>query len=62
MSEYQVYSIDAQGRISDYRLIQAATDDEAIFAAQSMKRQLKTEVWRGDRRVGRVAAVPRIAP
>ena len=60
MQEYQVYSIDPEGRITDNRVIEAANDDEAIFAVRSMKRQLDTEVWRRDRRLARVPGVPHI--
>ena len=56
MKEYRVYSIDGCGRITGDRTIEAADDDEAVFAARSMKRPLMTEVWFRDRRVGRVAA------
>jgi len=61
VQEYQVYSIDPEGRITDNRVIEAANDDEAVFAVRSMKRQLDTEVWRRDRRLARVPGVPHLA-
>ena len=60
MTQYRVYSIDPQGRISGDRVIEAASDDEAIFAVRSMQRELNTEVWHGDRRVGRIAGIPKV--
>jgi hypothetical protein len=56
--QYQVYSIEPDGRISGNRVIEAASDDEAVFAVRSMQRQLTTEVWHGDRRVGRIPGAP----
>ena len=54
MREYQVYSIDECGRIVGERTIEAANDDEALFDVRSMQRPLMTELWRGDRRIGRI--------
>jgi hypothetical protein len=59
--QYQIYSIDLEGRISGNRTIHAVDDDEAILAVRSMQRALNTEIWRGDRRVGRIAGVSRLA-
>ena len=59
--QYQVYSIDPEGRITGNRVIEAANDDEAIFAVRSMKRQLDTEVWRRDQRLARIPGTPRLA-
>ena len=59
--QYQIYSIDPEGRISGNRTIHAAGDNEAILAVRSMQRALNTEIWRGDRRVGRIAGVRRLA-
>ena len=53
--KYLIYSIDPEGRISGDRLIHAEGDSEAILAVRSMRRPLNTEIWRGDRRVGRIA-------
>jgi hypothetical protein len=58
MKKYQVYSIDEGGAITGNREIEAASDDEAIFAVRAMQRPLYTEVWYGDRRVARVPARP----
>ena len=54
MREYRVYSIDECGRIVGERTIEAANDDEALFDVRSMQRPLMTELWRGDRRIGRI--------
>jgi len=56
MKEYQVYSIDENGGIAGNRVIQAESDEEAIFAVRSMQRPLETQVWNRDRRIGRIAA------
>ena len=54
MREYRVYSVDEAGRISGERTIDAANDDEAVFAVRSMQRALNTEIWYRDRRIARV--------
>jgi hypothetical protein len=60
--EYQIYSIDPEGRITGNRIIEALSDEEAIFAVRSMQRQFNTEVWQHDRRIGRVPGVARLSP
>jgi hypothetical protein len=62
MRKYQVYSVDPEGRVLGNRVIEAASDDDAIFTARSMRRQFNTEIWHRDRRVGRIAGVPRVSP
>jgi hypothetical protein len=52
--EYRVYSIDECGRITGERTIEAQSDDDALFDVRSMQRPLMTELWLGDRRIGRV--------
>ena len=54
MKTYHVYSVDEHGSISGNRTIEAANDDEAVFAVRSMQRLLETEVWDRDRRVARI--------
>lgn len=54
MREYQVYSIDERGIIVGNRVIEAPSDEEAVFAVRSMQRPHPTEVWYRDRRVGKV--------
>lgn len=54
MKTYQVYSVDENGSISGNRTIEAANDDEAVFAVRSMQRPLETQIWDRDRRVARV--------
>jgi hypothetical protein len=56
MREYQIYSIDSAGVIVGNRMIEAESDDEAVYAVRSMQRPNVTEVWYRDRRVGRVPA------
>ena len=58
--QYQIYSIDPEGRISGDRLVHADGDSEAILTVRSMRRPLNTEIWHGDRRVGRIAGVQRL--
>lgn len=38
MKEYQVYSIDENGMISGNSVIEAQSDEEAVFAVRSMQR------------------------
>jgi hypothetical protein len=54
MKTYRVYSVDGNGQITGDRTIEAANDQEAVFAVRSMERQLDTEVWDRDRRIARV--------
>lgn len=54
MARYNVYSIDHDGSISGERLIDAVSDDEAIFAVRSMRRPIETQIWVGDRRIATV--------
>ena len=61
MTEYRVYSIDECGRITGERTIEASSDDDALFDVRSMQRPLMTELWRGDRRIGRVPPRPVVA-
>lgn len=58
MKTYHVYSVDEHGSISGNRTIEAANDDEAVFAVRSMQRPVETEIWDRDRRVARVPAHP----
>jgi hypothetical protein len=37
-------------------VIEAVSDEEAVWAVKSMQRPLNTEVWYRDRRVGRIPA------
>jgi hypothetical protein len=55
VKRYQVYSITEDGSITGDREIEAASDDEAVFAVRAMKRPDPTEIWHRDRRVARVA-------
>ena len=56
MRTYQVYSLNGSGGITGNRNIEAENDGEALFAVRSMQRPLVTEVWSGDRRIGRIPA------
>jgi hypothetical protein len=55
MRAYQVYSIDENGSILGSRMIEAQSDEQAVFAARAMQRPYNTEVWHRDRRVARLA-------
>ena len=54
MKQYQVYSIDEDGRIVSERKIEADSDDNAVYEARAMQRPLNTEVWNADRRIARI--------
>ena len=56
MKSYHVYSVDEHGGICGDRTLEAANDEEAIFAVRSMARQLETQIWDRDRRVARIPA------
>jgi hypothetical protein len=56
MKEYQVYSIDQNGAIIWNRVIEAASDEDAVISVRSMQRPHNTEVWHRDRRIGRIPA------
>jgi hypothetical protein len=59
VQKYQVYSITEDGSVTGNREIEAASDDEAIFTVRAMQRPHNTEIWYRDRRVARVAPIPR---
>lgn len=61
VKKYQVYSVAPDGGIVGHQLIRAYCDEEAIAAVRSMQRQLNTEIWYVDRRIGRVPGVPRLS-
>jgi hypothetical protein len=53
MADYRVYTIGLkEGRIIDSRLIEAATDEEAMAAAAKFLKENTLEVWTGTKRVG----------
>lgn len=54
MAQYRVYSVDGEGAIVGDRFIDAANDEEAIFAVRSMQRPLPCEIWQRDRRIAKV--------
>jgi hypothetical protein len=54
MKTYRVYSLLGNGSITGEREIDAASDDEAVFAVRAMQRDLVTEIWQRDRRIARV--------
>ena len=54
MPSYTVYSVDEEGSISGQRTLDAAGDDEAIFAVRSMQRPVETEIWHRDRRIATI--------
>ena len=56
MTEYRLYCLDGANRITRAEGIRAASDDEAIEAARSMKLPVKCELWQRDRLVARIAA------
>jgi hypothetical protein len=54
MRTYQVYSLDANGRICGDRMIEAESDTEIVWTVRSMQRELDTEIWDHDRRIAKV--------
>lgn len=54
MSDYRLYSYDGAGKVWAADWIAAASDDEAIAAAQSLNTGVKCEVWKGKRYVATV--------
>jgi hypothetical protein len=61
VKKYQVYSITEDGSVIGNREIEAASDDEALFAVRAMQRPHHTEIWHRDRRVAKVAPHPRLS-
>ena len=54
MPKYRVYSVDMNGRIHGDRFVNAADDEDAVFAVKSMQRADQTEIWRQDRRIAKI--------
>jgi hypothetical protein len=54
VKKYQIYSITEGGSITGDRVIEAASDDEAVFAVKAMQRPHHTEIWYHDRRIAKI--------
>lgn len=54
MPDYRVYTLGREGHIVDSRIIEAATDADAMAAAEKLAEAGDLEVWTGKRRVGTV--------
>ena len=54
MPKYRVYSVDMNGRIHGDRFLNAADDEDAVFAVKSMQRADQTEIWLQDRRIAKI--------
>ena len=61
MPNYRVYCYDGAGKLWVADSIEAASDDEAMAEARTMKVAIKCEVWERDRLVGTVET-PREPP
>ena len=51
---YRVYCVDALGRISGDRNIEAKDHADAVAAVRAFKRPAEAEIWLHDRRIARV--------
>lgn len=54
MPKYRVYSVSSNGQIHGDRSLNAADDNDAIFAVKSMQRPDDTEIWLLDRRIAKI--------
>lgn len=55
MVEYRLYCLDGGGRITRSEEIEATGDEEAIMIARALKKRVRCELWRRDRRVAEIA-------
>ena len=56
MADYRLYCLDGAGKIEAAEWIAAASDEDAIMIAKSMKKELNCELWCGGHRVATVPA------
>ena len=54
MAQYRIYSVNDDGGIFGDRLIEAVSDEDAVFAVRSMQRPFPCEIWQRDRRIAKV--------
>jgi hypothetical protein len=54
MPTYRAYLINTDDRVTSYRPIEAATDEEALEVAKQFADAHDVEVWLLDRKVGRL--------
>lgn len=58
MPTYRAYLINRDDRVTSYRPIEAATDEQAMDLAKQFIDGHAVEVWLLDRKVGRIEHVP----
>lgn len=57
MRDYRVYCLDGRGKIAAAgEWIEAKNDDEAVAIVRAKKLALNSEIWTGNRLVGKVPA------
>ena len=56
MPKYRHYRLDGAGNISGAEWLDAADDDDAVSQVRERKLPVPSEVWSGNRLVGRVDA------
>ena len=56
MPKYRHYRLDGAGNISGAQWLDAADDDDAVGQVRELKLPVPSEVWSGNRLVGRVDA------
>lgn len=54
MPTYRAYLIGEDNRVTSYRAIEAATDEEALQSAKQFVDGHDVEVWLLDREIGRI--------
>ena len=59
---YRAYLLDARNRIIRAEVLDVSADDEALAAAAAFTAENDVEVWRGDRRLARIARGGEVSP
>ena len=54
MPAYRVYCLDGAGKVWAAEWIEAEDDSAALDAARTIEQAVHTEVWQGQRLIGRV--------
>jgi hypothetical protein len=56
MADYRIYTLGLDRHVVGSRIIEAATDEEALATAKELHSDRALEVWTGARKVGTVPA------
>jgi hypothetical protein len=62
LDTYRAFILDANDRIVRAEVLSAASDEDAMAAAQPLSLEADIEIWRGSRRIGRVPKGRETAP